>query len=91
MEDICKKYTSKINMNVNSLYFLYEEIKYILDWNIRNVMNILVYKKEEDNKIKYQKCREIINIDILDNIIKNNENEMLKELKYLMENIMNIK
>ena len=99
-EFICKKYASKINMNINSLYFLYggNQIDFKLKYNEqvnaidkqRNVMNILVYKKEDKNKIKCPKCGEIINIDILDNIIKNNENGMLKELKCLIENIMNI-
>ena len=62
MELICKNYASKINMDINSLYFLYGgnqidfKLKYKEQVNAidkqRNVMNILVYKKEDENRIK---------------------------------------
>ena len=99
MKDICNKYISKIDMNINSLYFLYGGNKIDLELkfkeqansmdNERNEMNILVYKKEEEG-LKCPKCGEIINIDIFENIIKDNNNDILKGLKIQIENIMNL-
>ena len=99
MKDICNKYISKININMNSLYFLYggNQINLELTFNQqansidkeRNEMNILVYRKEEE-RLKCSKCGEIINLDIFDNIIKNNQNDLLKGLKSQLENIINL-
>ena len=99
MKDICNKYISKLDMNINSLYFLYGGNKIDLELkfkeqansmdNERNEMNILVYKKEEEG-LKCPKCGEIINIDIFENIIKDNNNDILKGLKIQIENIINI-
>ena len=55
MKDICHKFSSKINIDINNLYFLYggekikEELKFYqqtkkIDLE-RNQMNILVYEK----------------------------------------------
>ena len=92
MKNICIKYSSKINININSLLFIYggNQINLELSFNEqsnsfdkeRNEMNILVYKKEE-NELKCPKCGEIIHIDKLDNLIKFNinQNDMLNEIK----------
>ncbi len=99
MKDICNKYISKININMNSLYFLYGGNQINLELTFkeqansidkeRNEMNILVFKKEEEG-LKCPKCGEIINLDIFDNIIKNNQNNLLKGLKSQIENIINL-
>ena len=103
MKNICNKFASKIEVNLNSLYFIYNgntinlELKYeetvnSIDKN-RNIMNILVYKEEEDG-LRCPKCGEIFSIDnkIIDKIIKNNynENDILDDLKSQIENIINI-
>ena len=100
MNNICIKYSSKINININSLLFIYggNQIKLELSFNEqansfdkeRNEMNILVYKKEE-NELKCPKCGEIIHIDKLDNLIKFNinQNDMLNEIKNEIDVINN--
>ena len=96
MKDICNKYASKIDININLLLFLYGGNKINLELTFReqvnsidnniNEMKILVYK--QDDGLKCPKCGEIINIDILD--IKENENDILNGLKNQIENIINL-
>ena len=62
MKDICLKLTSKIEININNIYLLYNgniinnmELKYNeiinkIDNDI-NIMNILIYDKEKENEI----------------------------------------
>ena len=83
IKNICNKYASKINKNINSLYFLYggNQINFELTFkeqannldNERKVMNVLVYD-QDNNELKCPKCGEKINFDnkIFENIIKNN-------------------
>ena len=85
IKDICQKYATKINSNINSLLFLYGgnqinmELKFkeqanSMDIN-NNEMNVLVYKRENDdftcphcnNKIK-------LNTEKIDDIILSNNN-----------------
>ena len=104
MSYICNKYASKIETNINSLYFLYNGNKVNLELtfneqansldNERNEMNILAFK-EDLNDIKCPKCGESINIDnckIYNDLIKFNKSirNMLNELKSQIEYI-NIK
>ena len=96
METICNKYVSKIDININSLLFIYSgntinfELSFKDQANTidreRNVMNILVYK-QDDNGMKCPKCGERINIDKFDAQIKFhlNQNELLNELKNEIE------
>ena len=86
ISDICLKFTSKIEININDIYFLqngqiinmelkYNEIANKID-NNSNKMNILVYDKE-NNGIICPYCGENINInidDIINKLIKNNDN-----------------
>ncbi len=100
MKNICNKYSSKINININLLLFIYggNQINFDLSFKEqansidkeRKEMNILVYKKEE-NELKCPKCGEIINIDKYDNLIKFNfsQNDMLNELKNEIDIINN--
>ena len=92
MEKICNKYASKIDVNINSLLFIYSgnKINFKLSFKNqanaidkeRNKMNILVYKQDE-NGLKCPKCGEAINVDKFDAQIKFNlnQNDMLNELK----------
>ena len=71
MKDICNKYISKININMNSLYFLYGGNQINLELTFkeqansidkeRNEMNILVYKIEDE--LSCPKCGEKINLN----------------------------
>ena len=93
MRDICNKFFTKINMNMNSLFFLYagNKINYELSFidqansfdNNRNQMNILVYQNENYG-LKCKKCGNILNFPFLDNIIKYN-----KEQKKILIEIIN--
>ena len=77
MKDICLKFASKVDININNIYCLYGgniinlELKYkeiVMD---NNEMKILVYEKEKEGLI-CPNCGE--NIDIYNNIEKMNNN-----------------
>ena len=86
MRDICIKLKSKIDININNIYLLYNgnminlELKYkeIINRidNDRNKMNILIYDKE--NEIICPNCGENINI---------NKDEITKYIKSKAENM----
>jgi len=95
MYEICNKLISKININLNSLIFLYGGNQLNLDKKLNeitkeNKINILVFKKENENEICSQSGR-ILNDKIIDNIIllNNNINMTLLGLKSQIENIIN--
>jgi hypothetical protein len=92
MKNICNKFASTIEANINSLLFInngteinleltFEEIANSVDKNM-NIMNILVFKQDE-NRVKCQDNK------IFDNLKKFNQNEMLKEIKSQIETIIN--
>ena len=95
MKDICLKFVSKINININDIYFIYGgniinlELKYkeIVNKIDNNEMTILVYEKEKEGLI-CPYCGGNINIDI-NNIIlfNNNIKNKLNGLKSQLENI----
>ena len=102
MKNICQKYANKLGRNVNSLIFLYggslinfqlsfKEQANIIDKE-RKQMSVLVYKNEND--LSCPKCGEKINLnsdkinDIKASI--NNISDMLKGLKFNIENIIKI-
>ena len=101
MKDICNKFSSKINVNINMLYFLYNGNQINLELtfeeqansfdNNRNQMNILTFR-HENNGLKCPKCGENISLPILDNILKYNKNQkdILIEIKNQIENIINM-
>ena len=86
MKDIFKKYSIKINKNLNSLLFIYDGIKvenfestFIelakkLDKE-RKEMSILVENIDEEKELKWLKCPEcgkmLIDLDIFENMIEN--------------------
>ena len=93
MKDICIKLGNKINLNLNSLIFLYGGNQLNLDKTFNeitkeNKINILVYKNENEICIK---CGRILNNKIIDDIIllNNNINYTLIGLKSQIDNIMN--
>ena len=95
MNEICNNLSNKINMNINSLIFLYRGSQLNLNKKLKeitkeNKINILVYKKENENEI-CSKCGRILNNKIIDNIIllNNNINITLLGLKNNIENIIN--
>jgi len=95
MNEICSKLSTKINTNLNSLIFYYEGSQLNLDKTLNeitkdNKINILVYKKVNENEI-CPKCGRILNNKIIDNIIllNNNINNALLGLKNQIENLEN--
>ena len=95
MDEICNKLSTKIDMNINSLLFLYGGSQLNLDKKLNeitkeNKINILVYKKVNENEI-CPKCGRVLNDKIIDNIIllNNNINMTLLGLKSQIENIIN--
>ena len=101
MKDICKRFSTKVDINMNSLFFLYggNKINYELTFmeqansndNNCNQMKVLVYKKDNE-ELKCKKCGSIINLSILDNIIKynNEQRDIIIEMKSQINNIINL-
>ena len=101
MKYICSKFATKVDININSLLFIYGggKINYELTYkqqansmdNNTNLMKILVYKNDNDG-LKCQKCGEIIHLPIIDNLIKyNNEQaDKLIEMKNQIDNMINL-
>ena len=102
MGNICSKFASKIDIDMNLLNFLYESNKVNLNLSFeqqansndkdRNEMNILVYKLEKE-EYAYPKCGENIDLDkkLIENIClsNNNINNNLIGIKSQIENIIN--
>ena len=72
MKDICQRYANKINININSLIFLYggNQLNFNLNFNEqaniidkeKNEMKVLVYKNE-NNEYICPKCGEKIKLN----------------------------
>ena len=103
IKDICNKYATKINDNINSLIFLYggnqmnmelsfKEQANSIDRNNKE-MRVLVYKNETEDFV-CPKCGEKIkfNTDKINDIILNNNKikESINGIKYNIENLVNI-
>ena len=93
MKEICDKFCSKINTNINSLVFLYGGNKLDLDkkyedYTKENKITILVYKNENE---VCPKCGKLIDSKKIDNLIlsNNNINSTLIGIKNQIDNIMN--
>ena len=96
MRDICIKLGTKIEKDINNLYYLYNaqvlenlDLKYkeiinVID-NNRNEMNILVFEKENEG-IKCPNCGHKLIIDINND---NNIKDSLIDLKVHIQNIIN--
>ena len=101
MKYICSRFAQKVDINVNSLIFIYggNKVNYELTFNQLansmdnniNQMKILVYQIENDG-LKCKKCGEKIHLDILDNIIKynNEQKDTLIEMKNQIDNIIKL-
>ena len=77
MKDICSNLSNKINVNINSLIFLYGGNKLNLEKTFKemtkeNKINIIVYKYE--NEEICPKCGKILNNEIINEIISSNNN-----------------
>ena len=93
MKDICTNLSTKINVDINSLIFLYGESKLDFEKTFEettkeNRISIIVYNLE--NKEICPKCGRILNNKLFDDIISsnNNVNSSLKEIKHQIELIM---
>ena len=101
MKDICQKYVTKIESNINSLLFLYGgnqinmELKFkeqanLMDIN-RNEMKVLVYKNENDD-ITCPYCNKKIKLEKIDDIILSNNNikDIINGIKLNIDNIIKL-
>jgi hypothetical protein len=93
MEEICSNLSSKININRNSLLFLYGGSQLDLDKRYNeitkeNKINILVYKIE--NEIICSKCGKMLNDKTIEEIIlfNNKINYSLTGIKSQIESII---
>ena len=101
MRDICQRYATKVNKNIDSLVFLYggnqiifnlsfQEQCNFLDKN-NNIMKVLVYENEND-KLICPKCGEKIKLKIeeLNNIIisYNEIKDTINGIKIQIDNII---
>ena len=101
IKDICQKFATKIESNINSLLFLYGgnkmnmELKFkeqanLMDIN-NNVMKVLVYKNENDD-IKCPHCNKKIKLEKIDEIIliNNNIKDTINGIKLNIDNIIKL-
>ena len=93
MREICTNLSTKINVDINSLIFLYGESLLDLEKTFQeitkeNSISIIAYKLE--NKEICPKCGRIVNNELFDDIISsnNNVNSSLKGIKSQIELIM---
>ena len=93
MREICTNLSTKINVDINSLIFLYGESLLDLEKTFQeitkeNSISIIAYKLE--NKEICPKCGRIVNNELFDDIISSNNNaySSLKGIKSQIELIM---
>ena len=93
MKDICIDLSNKLNVDINSLIFLYGDNKLNLEKTFNEITKenricIKVYKYE--NQEIYSKCKRILNDEIINEIISsnNNVNSSLKGIRRQIEAIM---
>ena len=102
IKDICKKYATKIDNNINSLLFLYGgnqmnmELKFkeqasSMDINNKE-MNVLVYKNENDDDFICPHCNKKIKLEKIDEIIliNNNIKDTINGIKLNIDNIIKL-
>ena len=103
MIDICKKFSSKTNLNLNKLYFLYGGRKINLDSTFqeiansqdisRNEMNVLAYETNVIEGLICPKCGNsfYFNTTIIDDLKNSHSNQIniLNGLKGQLANIIN--
>ena len=100
IKDICQKYATKIDSNINSLLFLYGGTKMNMELKFKEqansidinnkVMNVLVYKKENDDFI-CPHCNKKIKLEKIDDIILSNKilKILLMELNFKLKILSN--
>ena len=102
IKDICQKYATKIDNNINSLLFLYGgnqmnmELKFkeqasSMDINNKE-MNVLVYKNENDDDFICPHCNKKIKLEKIDEIIliNNNIKDTINGIKLNIDNIIKL-
>ena len=101
IKDICKKYATKIDNNINSLLFLYGgnqmnmELKFKEQASSIDIynkeMNVLVYKKGNDDFI-CPHCNKKIKLEKIDEIIliNNNIKDTINGIKFTIDNIIKL-
>ena len=104
IKDICKKYATKIDNNINSLLFLYGgnqmnmELKFKEQASSIDIynkeMNVLVYKNENNDDFICPNCNKKIklNTEKIDEIIliNNNIKDIINGIKFTIDNIIKL-
>ena len=100
IKDICQKFSTKVEKNINSLLFLYggNQLNFLLSFKDlakdKNEMRVLVYTNEDDDGFICPKCGEKIklNIERIDDIISsiNKLKETIESAKIMIENVIKI-
>ena len=101
IKDICQKYVTKIESNINSLLFLYGgnqmnmELKFKEQANSEDIdrkeMKVVVYKKENDD-FNCPYCNKKIKLEKIDDIILSNNNikDTINGIKLHLDNIIKL-
>jgi WD40 repeat protein len=97
MKDVCKKYTSKIEKDINSLYFIYNGNKINYDLSFfeqansldkqRLEMNVLVYNNNDSNVLNNNNNNNELRQY---NNIKNNNDNLYNNFDIKLRNLINI-
>ena len=103
IKNICQKYATEVNSNINSLIFLYGGNQMNMELRLKeqansmdinnNEMNVLVYKNEKDDLISPHCNNKIkLNTEKIDNIILSNDNiiDSLNVIKFYIDNIIKL-
>ena len=102
IKDICQKYATKIDNNINSLLFLYGgnqmnmELKFKVQASSMDInnkeMNVLVYKNENDDDFICPHCNKKIKLEKIDEIIliNNNIKDTINGIKLNIDNIIKL-
>ena len=85
MKDVCKKYTSKIEKDINSLYFIYNGNKINYDLSFYEQANSLDKQRLEINVIVYNNG----DSNVLNNNNNNNELRQYNNIKNNNDNLYN--
>ena len=103
IKDICQKFATKIDSNINSLIFLYGgnkmnmELKFKEQANSMDIdnkeMKVLVYKRENDDfTCPHCNTKFKLNTEKIDEIIliNNNIKDIINEIKFTIDNIIKL-
>ena len=69
MKEICLKFASKVQMNLDDIYFIYCGTLVTLDLKLNQIINPIDSQRNEINVLVYEKEKEGIESPIVENIL----------------------